>query len=354
MPSSDKIVEKLKKEQKIPLDTQLITKLPKKDIGKNGIFKATIGKTAIKLSPPMRIIEKSGKEIHEISFETTLLENDVIFESSFLKVGFKRGTKQPEVLDFFNNAIALFNIVSIPFDFVSVSDVIIEMKGLKTKLEALFSSKAHNRGYGIAPATIEIKEFTNILSAIRFLYGKIRRSDFFEDDNHYQWLGYAMNYLFQENNFLSFIHGWLFIETSINQLWVKMVNDSFPEEPEIVSRNEWDAFCAPPTSFERNWTTQIKIDELYLRGIIDEALREKLQTLRNKRNKVLHQEKKKEQRIVSRTDSTRAVNAGLLLFNKMISFDKDKIIAYPDVRAQMYQEVNRGRLLRPTAKQASK
>lgn len=353
MSSLDKVVEKLKKEQKIPPDTQVITELKKEHIGKTVAFRATIGKTAIKLSPPIKIIEKSDK-VREKSFETTLLENDVIFESSYLKVRFKKGTKQPEVLDFFNNAMALFNIVSIPFDFVSISDVIIEMKGLKTKVEALFSSKAHHRGYGLDSVAIEIKEFTNILSAIQFLWGKIRGSDFFKHDNHYQWLGYAMNYLFHGNHFLSFIHSWLFIETSINQLWTKMVNDSFPEEPKVVSRNEWDNFCAPPTSYERNWTTQIKIDELYLRGIIDEVLREKLQTLRNKRNKVLHQEKKREQRIVSLTDSVRAVNVGLSLFNKMIGFDEDKIIAYRKIRAQMDQEVNRGRLFRPTAKQAKK
>ena len=348
---NSEFLEKLKKEQKIPSDVQFIKELKREHIGKIVAFRATIGKTAIKLSPPIVLVDKFEGEEYSTGFTTLMLDNEVRFESSYLYVGFKKGTKQQDALDFFNNAVALFNIVFIPFDFVSVSDLILKMKGLGTEIEALMSSKAHHRGYGLEPVKIEMKEFVKIVVAIWALWSKIKESEYFKDNNYYQLLGYGAYYNFHENYFLSFVHSWLFIESSINMMWTKMVNDAFPQEPQAVSKRKWDDCCGPPTNYERNWTTQIKIDELYLRGMISEELREGLHELRNRRNKVLHQERKKQERIVDVADAKKALRVGISLFYRMIDFGKpDEIIAFLEIRKQMYQTVNRGLLHKPTGK----
>jgi len=351
MSNSDDFLEKLKKERKIPSDVQFIKELKREHIGKMVAFRATIGETAIKLSPPIILVDEFEGEEYSTGFTTLMLDNEVRFENSYLFFGFKKGTKQQGALDFFNNAMALFNIVHIPFDFVSVSDRIIKMKGLGGEIEALVSSKAHYRGYGLEPVKIEMMEFVNIVVAIWALWSKIKGSEYFKEDNYYQLLGYGAYYDFHDNHFLSFIHSWLFIESSINMMWTKMVNDVFPQEPQAVSKRKWDDCCGPPTNYQRNWTTQIKIDELYLRGMISEELREELHELRSKRNKVLHQERKKQKRIVDVTDAKKALRVGLSIFYKMIDFGKpDEIIAFLEIRKQMYQTVNRGRLYKPVGK----
>ena len=351
MENSDEFLEKLKKEYKVPSDVRFIKELKREHIGKMVAFRATIGKTAIKLSPPIILVDDFEGEEYSTGFTTLMLDNEVRFENSYLYVGFKKGTQQQDVLDFFNNAMALFNIIFIPFDFVSVSDLILRMKALGTEIEALVSSKAHHRGYGLEPVKIRMKEFAEIIIAIWALWSKIKESEYFKDNNYYQLLGYGAYYNFHGNYFLSFIHSWLFIESSINMMWTKMVNEVFPQEPQAVSKRKWDDCCGPSTNYERNWTTQIKIDELYLRGMISEGLREQLHELRNKRNKVLHQEPKKQERIVDVTDAEKAFRVGLSLFYRMIDFGKpDEIIAFLEIRKQMYQTVNRGQLLKHAEK----
>jgi hypothetical protein len=351
MAALDEFLEKLKKEHKIPSDVQFIKELTREHNGKMVAFRATIGETAIKLSPPIILVDEFEGEEYSTGFTTLMLDIKVRFENSYLYVGFEKGAKQQNVLDFFNNAMALFNIVYIPFDFVSVSDLIVKMKGLGREIEALWSSKAHHRGYGLEPLKIKMKDFVHIVVAIWILWSKIKKSEYFKEDNYYQLLGYGAYYNFHDNHFLSFTHSWLFIESSINMMWTKMVNDAFPQEPQVVSKEKWDDCCGPPTNYERNWTTQIKIDELYLRGMISEELREELHELRNKRNKVLHQERKKKERIVDATDAIKAFKVGLSIFYKMIDFGQpDKIIAFLEIRKQMYQTVNRGRLYRTDEK----
>lgn len=56
---------------------------------------------------------------------------------------------------------------------------------------------------------------------------------------------------FHGNFFLSFVHGWLFIEAMINLMWRKLMTSKFKK---------------PPTKSEREWTCMIKIDELRMLG----------------------------------------------------------------------------------------
>ena len=171
------------------------------------------------------------------------------------------------------------------------------------------------------------------------LWGKIKASKYFKDDNFYQLLGYAQYYLFHDSNFLSFIHAWIFLESCINVLWSELIHDSF----NINGSSE----KGTPLEEERNWTTQIKIDELFLKGIIDISLRKDLQSLRSKRNKVFHRDKQLQKRKVSAEDARKAATTGLRLFYRMIESElKEEVLAFLDIRQKMWETVNRGQLHR--------
>jgi hypothetical protein len=332
--------QQLQAEGKIPKDTQILTKPPTiEDAGKNVMFRAVIGRTFIKLSPPIVLSNQPEGEKTITSYETLLLDQKVEFANGYLYVGFKTGTDQQDVSRYFNNLIALFNIIQIPFDFASISEILVEAKGLGTGIELVASSKAHRRGIGIFPVEIQTIDFAKICMAVWVLWTKIKRSKYFDNDECFLLLGYAHYYLFHENFFLSFVHSWMFLEASINILWQKMISETFSK---LSSAGE-----STPLENDRNWTAQIKIEELFLKKKIDENLRKDLQLTREKRNKVFHRDKDEEKRIVNSQDASDAALLGLRLLYSMIETDPEKgIIAYLDVKAKMWETVNRGKLYR--------
>jgi len=334
-------IELLKKEGKIPKETELLTSPPTpKDAGKLVIFRATIGETYVKLSPPISLVSNHGGEQYLNSYSTVLLDLKTRIDHSYLYVGFKKTAKLNDALTYFNNLMALFNTIFLPFDFVTPSDILIQAKGMGTKIELISSSKAHSRGYGIQPVEITFMTFAKIIAALHYLWGRIQKSKYFKDDNFFQLLGYSQYYLFHDNQLLSFIHAWIFLESCINVLWRELIHDSF-----VIDNSSRKG---TPLEEERNWTTQIKIDELFLKGIIGKDTRKNLQSLRTKRNKVFHRDERLEQRRVTTTDATKAVTTGLKLFYMMLDskLKEEEIFTFPDIRKKMWEAINRGRLYR--------
>ncbi|MCJ7423601.1 hypothetical protein MUP01_04945 [Candidatus Bathyarchaeota archaeon] len=331
-------IERLKKQGKIPKKAEILSSPPTaKDAGKLVIFSATIGKTYIKLSPPIALVSeyRGGKRLN--SYNTVFLDLNAQVENSYLYVSFPRKTNLEDVLDYFNNLMALFNIISIPLDFVTPSDILVRAKGLGTTIEFISSSKAHARGYGMQPVEISNADFTQIDAVILSLWNRIKSSKHFEHDNFFQLLGYAQYYLFYGIYFLSFIHAWIFLESCVNLLWSSLIDSAFHDVG--VSKN------TSPMADERNWTTQIKIDELFLKKIIDKEMRDSLQSLRAKRNKVFHRERQLQKRLVTEEDARKATVTGLKLFYMMIGSKLgDRVIAFNDINKKIWETMNRGNL----------
>jgi len=138
---------------------------------------------------------------------------------------------------------------------------------------------------------------------------------------------------------MSFIHAWIFLESCVNVLWRELIHDSY----NINGSSEKET----PLEEERNWTTQIKIDELFLKGIIDKELRKDLQSLRSKRNKVFHRDRQLQKRRVTVKDAKKATTTGLRLFYMMIESEiKEEALAFPGIRQKIWETVNRGQLHR--------
>ncbi len=149
-------------------------------------------------------------------------------------------------MDYFNNVTALFNIVFIPFDFISPLDILVQASGLGTTIEVISSSKAHCRGYGIEPVEINGLDFTRIVVAINYLWEKIKKSKYFKNDNFFQLLGFGQYYLFHGSSFLAFIHTWMFLESCVNVLRRELIRDSYGIKG---SRRKGTI----PLEEERNW-----------------------------------------------------------------------------------------------------
>ena len=328
MPGVESLIEELKKKGVIPPDTELITKLTNDNIGKVVMFEATVKEVGIKLSPPVIITDEVEGEIVDSGFETRLLDVDVSFKNGYLFARFSNHMKRSVVADYFNATIAIFNILGIPFDFISESEILIMLAGLEREdIVAVSSLEAQRKGLGIEPIRIPALEFAPIPLTMLVFWEKIKKSEFFKTGEFYEFLGYSRYYYLHDNFFLSFIHAWLFIELMINLLWEKLMNERFSENP--------------PTTTGRDWTIQIKIDELYLLGQIDDNLRRDLHTLRRKRNAVFHVDPREEKREVSGNDALNAVKAGLMLFYKLIlGLEDGKIIDFSDLTKQMYQAIH--------------
>jgi len=341
-------LQRLKEEKKIPMNTEILERPPTtEDAGKNVAFTAKIGKTYIRLAPPIALVTDYYGEKYPESYTTIFLDLEAKVDNSYLYVGFTRRTTRQNVLDYFNNLMALFNIAQIPFDFVSPFDVLVQAKGKGTNIELIFSSKAHNRGYGIPPIEIPTIDFAKIGVGMFFLWEKIKSSKYFEKDECFQLLGYAHYYLFHESYFLSFVHSWMFLESCINMLWQEVIYEAF----NIEGSNEKDT----PIEDERNWTTQIKIDTIFLKNKIDEDTRKDLQSIRNKRNKVFHRDKGLGKRTVNSENAAKAALVGLKLFYTRIKSPPERgVVAFLDVRQKMWDAVNRGSVNRTgTAKKNS-
>ena len=169
----------------------------------------------------------------------------------------------------------------------------------------------------------------------------IKKSKYFKNDNFFQLLGYSQNYLFHQNYFLSFIHAWIFLESCINVLWRELIHETYHPKGSTSTKDT-------PLKEEGNWTIQIKIEELFMKEIISKDLKNNLQSLRTKRNKVFHLDKKLSNRNVSKKEADTAVITGLTLFYKMLEPKKQeseiKIFTFREVQENMWKAINRAPL----------
>lgn len=337
-------IERLKKKGKAPEDTQVIFKMPtvedvEKLDGKMVAFRAVIGQTYVKLAPPINIVSHGKNEELKLNIEykhdyaANFLGLDATISKSYIYVGFPQGSNQQDVLDYFNNIMAIWNLLDFHLDFVTRSDVLVRAKGLGGYIELISSAKAHYRGYGLTPIELSYDEFLEIETLTTHLWKKISTSPYFKDDNFFQLLGYAKYYNYHGMHLLAFTHAWMFIESCVNLLWADLVEENFHK----VGIKE-----TSPASSERNWTSQIKIDELFLKGKIDLKLRGDIHDLRSKRNHVFHQDKKIEKRRVDEHYSNKAVETALVLFYKMIEISStDKMTVSQKIKQRLWEIINR-------------
>lgn len=333
----EKTIESLKKEGKIPQEAEykIIEKISEEDIGKLVIFRAKVKCFAVKLSPRMKAItvdeeQNSEIDLFDIGFKSKLLDTDIEFRQGYLISHSEQKRNGAQQRDFFNRVISLMNILGIPLDYVSTFDIIIFMEGLSgTKMETLTSAKAKSRGVSYDTVEITDRELPSIILSMFLVWEAIKKGKMLESGHVYNFLGHGRYYYFHQDFLLSFVNSWMFIESMINLIW----------EEKMIGKGVSKSYLS---EISRNWTIQIKIDELFIIEYFDEDTKNSIQELRKKRNKVFHVEKDESKREISEEDSRRCFLMGLQIFYKYLDFiEEGKIIDFRDIANKFYNAIHK-------------
>lgn len=333
----EKTIESLKKEGKIPQDTKykIIEKLSDEDVGKLVVFEAQVKGIAVQLSPRIKAItvdneQNSKEDLFDIGFTAKLIDIDVRFYQGYLICLDEQIKNMSQHRDFFNRTISLLNILGIPLDYVSTFDIIFIYDCLSgTQMELCTSARAKSRGLSYDTVEISDGELQLILLSMHGVWEAIKKSKMLESGHLYCFLGYGRYYYFHQDFLLSFVNSWMFIEPMINLIWEeKMIENGFTKS--YLDENK------------RNWTSQVKIDELFIMDYFDKTTKDSIQGLRNKRNKAFHVDKKEKNREILEEDARHCFLIGLKIFYKYLSFiEAGNIIEFRDIGNRFYNAIHK-------------
>lgn len=308
-------------------------------------FGAKVETIGFKLSPRIRLLDFN--RIEE-PFHTSFLDKKVIFDKDIIK--FNEAGNIKEVIKYFNKLISIFNIFNIPLDFVhdyelitfiSLHDpqdthenenVIFGAKGMDTNIRVLSSIRADNRGNECEIVDMNMEEFGCIALSVNLVWNSIKKSEIMRAGDIFIFLGYGRYYHFHEDYLLSFANSWMFVEAIINLMWEAMMLENGFTKNYLKK-------------IERNWTLQIKIDQLFLKDYLDQRTKERLQGLRTKRNHVFHVSKIEGKRQLDNEVSQECIDIGLSLFYKVLNFIKPGyIISFDNIALAMKKSIHQNPL----------
>lgn len=290
--------------------------------GEKVIITGKIKSDAIKLSPPIQFVSSEKDKSKEITYLNEIFE---------IKKGFlykhTNGLKSfSNHADEYNLIISGFNIIGLPFDYVSTADITTfgEDKAKKS-FEAPMSDKARRRGVDIPVVEINEDEYIGIDLTYKEITERLKANKIDGLEDIFKFFGYANYYLFHNDINLTFINSWMFIEPYVNSLWSKAIKETFK------------GLKYSPNNGKGNWTLQQKIDELYMMNKILPDTREALQEMRNKRNKVFHVDDNPIKRKVELRDALKCYRLARRLFCKMLGFEEGVIFGNHKVNDVRYR-----------------
>ena len=279
--------------------------------------------TAFKLSPRVKVFDLDNSIV---GFKCKLLDSEVIFNNGYLKL--KKEIQNSETLEYCNKLISIFNIVNVHFDFVHdyelisfsnltfFSDKTFTSEVVKEDIKTFHSKRALVRGAGYKIIQMDIEDLEELFITVNLIWESIKESKILSTGDIFVFLGYGRYYHFHNDFLLAFANTWMFIEATLNLMWEKMMVD-----------NNFNSKYLHDNS--RNWTLQIKIDELLLKGLIDAETAQEAQNLRSMRNKVFHVSKDVNKRKIDSKMSKDCIDLGLKLFYQHVYFiDSGYIISF--------------------------
>jgi hypothetical protein len=288
-----------------------------------------IESSGFKLSPKIKIFDSSN---NELTIKYLVLDKEILFEDGYLKIC--ESISSPEILEFSNKLIAMFNIFSIPFDFFRFDEIILFgdatfVNGTDGKIFVIDSTKANLRGVGYAVLQMQENDFMTLLSTTNLVWKSVKENEILCAGNIFIFLGYGRYYHFHKDYLLAFANTWMFIEAIINLMWEKMMLDVGFTKKQLKDKNI-------------DWSLQVKIDELLLLGRIDKKTNEKAQKLRSKRNKVFHVSKDVKSRTIDCETSKDCIDLGLSLFYQNTDFiDSGYIISFDNLALSVEQCIHK-------------
>lgn len=301
---------------KIPIVKEITPDLIKKWV----VFDGTLTAFAFRLCPPLIITDEEGNNIeynskfqkHEYNLKNGVFITDLSGE---------KGTKKAK--KYFSDFINIMNIIGIPIDYVTDYDILFLVKGEKKVIECGFSNRGLTRGENIKPLKIIKDRFDKLIELVNEIFEKIKEHDLYKDSNVWELLAKGRYHAFHADRFNIFLYHFLFLESSINWMWRTITDSKFDTNP--------------PSKNVRDWTLQIKIDELMMLGIITKNIRSKLHRLRRKRNAIFHVDPNPDKRIITDEDISDSIKISTKIFNKSIDFDPRRLSDVMELRSDIHK-----------------
>jgi len=324
----EKIKEEIRKmgfdPEKIPFVTEITPDLDGEFIAFEGVIEAF----AIRLDPPITIVDDVGERVE---YKTKYLDHDITIENGLLitDLSGEKGTNKAK--QYFNDFISIMNIIGIPLKYVSDYDILFMVKGEENVVQVGLSNIGLVRGKDLKPNKINIIEFDKIMQLINELSRGIKNHDLYGDSEVWRFLGKGTYYGFHADRFNTFLYHWLFLESNLNWIWRNVTDSKFDN--------------APPSEDERNWTMQIKIDELSMLEIIGKGIRDKLHRLRRKRNSIFHADPNPDKRIITDENIHDSINISRRIFYKNLEFDPARLKDVDKIRMKIYTTIHKPNMI---------
>ena len=308
--------EKLKKEGIDPEGIPIVDKITNDLDGKFVGVRGTIHSFCVRLCPPLLILNDEGEETE---YSTDLMNNNVTFKNGRIFFESKGTLSGREITNRLNDIFTLFNIIGIPFDFVSESEIILMLKVGDSLVETNLTPQANVRGENIKPVQVNYDEFVNIIDFTKLIYKAIEESDLHAENDIWKFFGKGMYYAFHADEFSTFIFNWFFIESVINWLW----------------KNHIDQVLETHVPNVNNISLATKIDHLYLINLMDKNSRNVIHDLQQKRNKIFHVDPNPERRGIGVKEVQNTIRIAFPMFFKSLSIEFDKSLGINDIRMKM-------------------
>jgi hypothetical protein len=205
-------------------------------------------------------------------------------------------------VEFYTRFFSLLNLIGIPFEIPNKNHIEIILEDNNEEIRFAPSERAVRFGMDTDPVAISIEDLRNIEDHLNVLWDnyllKLKPMG-----DAYKFLGFARYHNFNIDPLLSFINGFIFLESIINNMWTKMMNEK-------LDGKDLDT--------TRDWTLSIRIDLLFFFGVISKHQREMITRLRKKRNAVFHADPNPDKRLITKEDSENCITMSLdLLFNSL-------------------------------------
>lgn len=313
MRNLDEMIEELKRRKIVPEDIIEISKLSEAKDGQFVAFEGKIKSFVIYLSPPINVVNRFaddlGDEVEERTgkFHTKMLGFDVQIGDGQLIIENEEEPEKIPIAERFNRIIAMMNILGIPQDFVSPYDVIFLIEDTEGEVAyASFSEKARSRSAKTISVDLEDMDIAHVVVAMWAIWEGIKKCEMLRIGHIYKFLGYARHHYYNDDYLSSFINGWIFVEAMTELLW----------EAEIIKK--YGSKTSSPVKEQRNWTAQVKIEELYMLGAFNKETKKVIQELRKKRNRVFHPERDQAKRSIRQREAFLCTQVALFLFYEVM------------------------------------
>ena len=237
----------------------------------------------------------------------------------------------PEALEYFRKLLLILNLIGVPSNFMD--NAVMTFYYIADSFYRVVEHSRSHYNIGDLTSVIEIteKETMQIIESCNKLYSIINKNEFLKETSIHEFLARGKRAFYNNDHRISFVYNWIFLEATLTKLWEETIIKKYGSKKK-----------AKQVIDNKNWTIQIKTEELFLLGKITKEESQQLNTLRKKRNSLFHFDIQKEKRRITLADAKLCLEVAHDLFYKELGLKyPDDYIDCSDVRDKISKKLTR-------------